>query len=144
MEFKIGPLIESVLADRNMDKVTFARLLNKSYPTALTILKTNKVRTDDLMQICQILQYDFFRVLSGELKKACPQAGRNMLYGNNTRGEMRNDPRIPHYKKHLYTDEFIETVLGEIADKKISKYDALRKYQIPKTTLYRWCRERNI
>ncbi|MDZ4838798.1 MAG: helix-turn-helix domain-containing protein [Bacteroidota bacterium] len=146
MSFKIGHVIGHVLQERGMDKVTFAKLLDVSYPTALSILKSNNVRTEDLMLISQILKYDFFRIFSSELKKVCPAAGRNILHGSSVgaAGIKVNKDEIPHFKKHLYTTEFIETIISDISKGEISKYEALKKYDIPKTTLYRWCRERNV
>ena len=140
MKIHIGELIKKKLEESGMDKTVFAHRIKKSYPTTLNIFKKRSIKTDDLLKISKVLKYDFFRVYSAEIQLTCPKATNNVRQSAMSKGEA-TDTTLPRFKKNLYSNEFIDNLVKEINEGKLSRYEAMKKYELPKTTLYRWCRK---
>ena len=140
MKIHIGELIKKKLEESGMDKTVFANRIKKSYPTTLNIFKKKSIKTEDLLKISKVLKYDFFRVYSAEIQLTCPKATNNVRIGASAK-EAGTDSTLPRFKKNLYSAEFIENLVKDINDGKMTRYEAMKKYELPKTTLYRWCRK---
>lgn len=55
-----GDLIRNELAKQGRTIVWLAMQLNCDYSTLVRTLKKEYIRTDKLLEICEILEYDFF------------------------------------------------------------------------------------
>jgi predicted transcriptional regulator len=138
MKIHIGDLIRRKLEESGMDKTVFANRIKKSYPTTLNIFKKSSIKTDDLLKISKVLKYDFFRIYSADIQLTCPKATNNVRIGSS---KNTDTTALPRFKKNLYTTEFIDTLVKDINEGKMTRYEAMKKYELPKTTLYRWCRK---
>lgn len=143
MKIHIGELIKKKLDESGMDKTVFANRIKKSYPTTLNIFKKKSIKTEDLLKISKVLKYDFFRVYSAEIQLTCPKATNNVRIGS-AKETATVESGMPRFKKNLYSSEFIETLVRDINDGKMTRYEAMKKYELPKTTLYRWCRKSTL
>jgi predicted transcriptional regulator len=143
MKIHIGELIKKKLEESGIDKTVFAHRIKKSYPTTLNIFKKKSIKTDDLLKISKVLKYDFFRVYSADIQLTCPKATNNVRLGNKETGNGA-ESALPRFKKNLYSNEFIDNLVKEINDGKLTRYEAMKKYELPKTTLYRWCPKSNL
>lgn len=67
--FNIGKLIKQKLRESNHTVVWFAKELGCSRTNAYKIFEKTSINTNELMKISEILNYDFFKCYSTELKK---------------------------------------------------------------------------
>ena len=45
---------------------------------------------------------------------------------------------LPRFRKNIYTREVIDFILEQIKTKEMTKIQIMERYNIPKTTLYKW------
>jgi len=48
---------------------------------------------------------------------------------------------LPTFRKNIYTREIIDFILEEIHSGELSVNDVTERYNIPKTTLYKWIKK---
>jgi len=84
--------------------------------------------TETLMRWSKLLEYDFFRIYSQHLILYAPPAAQHKAGKTN----------LPMFRKNIYTKEIIHFILEQINTGEMAKIDVIKKYGIPKTTLYRW------
>lgn len=65
----IGDLIKQKLRESDHTVVWFAKELGCSRTNAYKIFEKESINTNELMRISEILNYDFFKHYSAELKK---------------------------------------------------------------------------
>ena len=69
-EIHIGQAIEQRLHDLRMTQTEFGKLIGCPQPNIKRILSSPYIRTDKLQQICQVLNYNFFKELSDSVENA--------------------------------------------------------------------------
>ena len=87
--------------------------------------------SDLLLRWSKLLEYDLFRLYSQHL----------MLYSpviTNKTNKKANVNSLPKFRKNIYTKEVIDFILDQIKNEKMSKREIIERYNIPKTTLYKW------
>ena len=87
--------------------------------------------TDILLKWSKLLEYDFFRIYSQHLILYAPVSADN----ENTKTQKTN---LPQFRKNIYTKEIIDFILEQIEKKEMTKNQIIKRYRIPKTTLYKW------
>jgi DNA-binding Xre family transcriptional regulator len=60
MNIHVGQEIAKVLLDSGIKKKEFARRIHTSTRNVYSILKKKEIKTDQLIMICQVLNYNFF------------------------------------------------------------------------------------
>ena len=66
-----------------------------------------------------------------------------ILYAPSSANERINkkeeqQPILPRFRKNIYTKEVIDFILEQIQNKEMTKVQIIERYNIPKTTLYKW------
>jgi hypothetical protein len=101
-----------------------------------SILESEVISIDQLMKISKILEYDFFRLYSMHiLLYAPPRMGLNHRKSNSGKTQ---DTHLPGFRKNAYTIEIIKFILDKIKTGEMTVPEIITKYNIPKTTIYRW------
>ena len=89
-----------------------------------------------LLKISKLLEYDFFRVYSMHLLLYAPP---NMSFNQNLKQKKKkSNSKLPKFKKNTYTPEMILFIVGKLKKGELTIDEAIKKYSLPKTTLYRW------
>ena len=89
------------------------------------------IQTDILLRWSKLLSYDFFRVYSQHL----------IFYTHPSKGDSspeKANTQLPQFRKNIYTKEVIDFIIEQITTGEMSKKEIIEKYNIPKTTLYKW------
>ena len=87
--------------------------------------------TDILLKWSKLLEYDFFRIYSQHLIFYCPPSKADNI-------QKKSNKQLPQFRKNIYTKEVIDFIIEQITTGEMSMKEVLEKYNIPKTTLYKW------
>ena len=93
--------------------------------------ESKSLDTELLLRWSKLLEYDFFRVYSQHL----------IFYTPPSKGDSspeKANTQLPQFRKNIYTKEVIDFIIEQITTGEMSKKEIIEKYNIPKTTLYKW------
>ena len=85
-----------------------------------------------LLKWSKLLEYDFFRIYTQHLILYAPAAKEK------SKQQEKQKSSSPQFRKNIYTKEIINFVLEQINTKEMTKTEVMKRYGIPKTTLYKW------
>ena len=88
--------------------------------------------TNILLKWSKLLEYDFFRIYTQHLILYAPTSA------NEKRSKENKKQTIPEFRKNIYTKEVIDFIIEQIDTEKMTKKQIIERYNIPKTTLYKW------
>ena len=74
----------------------------------------------------------FFRIYTQHLILYAP------LSAVDEKTKVKKKSSLPQFRKNIYTKEIINFVLEQINTKEMTKTEVMKRYGIPKTTLYKW------
>jgi hypothetical protein len=132
----IGKLISQRMTEMGINVEKMAGKLGIGTDSFERILESEEISVGQMMKISKILEYDFFRLYSMHiLLYAPPRMGLNP-----GRVNARNvhDTHLPGFRKNAYTIEIIKFILDKIKSGEMTIPEIIAKYNIPKTTIYRW------
>lgn len=123
---------------------TIARLKKLSVSRACMFLKCSAQDIENmylqesldskiLLRWCKLLEYNFFMFYHSHLQLYSPSASGAKVYT-----EDKEVVSNYSFKKNLYSPEIIEYVLQQWNSNALSAKEIMKKYHIPRTTLYRW------
>jgi hypothetical protein len=127
----IGELIHQVVKERNVDDYRISKFFNCNEQEVKQMYLQKSIDTELLLSWGKLLKYDFFRIYSHHLA----------LYSPPKRIDVSEKTTLPVFKKNIYTIELINFILEKIDNKSLTKKEVMEKYNIPKTTLYKWIRK---
>ena len=93
--------------------------------------ESKSLDTELLLRWSKLLEYDFFRIYSQHL----------IFYTPPSKGDSspeKANTQLPQFRKNIYTKEVIDFIIEQITTGEMSKKEIIEKYNIPKTTLYKW------
>nr|WP_276967948.1 transposase [Chryseobacterium sp.] len=125
----IGSLIKQRIIDLDIDKHRVCSFLNISESELEMIFITDKIDSDRLLKLSKLLKYDFFRLYSQHLILYSPECNQKTNIKKST---------LPIFRKNIYSKEIIDFILKKIASGHMTKIEVINRYNIPKTTLYKW------
>lgn len=132
-EIHIGALIYKSVTECGIETSRISNFLKINELEIKKMYTSKSLDTEILLRWCKLLEYDFFRIYSQHLILYAPQGKRNY---NKYSEEDRLS--LPQFRKNIYTKEIIDFILEQINSKEITLKQAIERYRIPKTTLYRW------
>ena len=94
--------------------------------------ESKSLDTELLLRWSKLLEYDFFRIYSQHLILYAPPSTIEKNKKNNVKS------KLPQFRKNIYTKEIIDFILEQIEKKEMTKNQIIKRYRIPKTTLYKW------
>ncbi|MGV0964498.1 transposase [Empedobacter falsenii] len=130
-EIHIGSFIKNVVQVKEIDTGRILNFFKCQENQIEEMYNKSSLDSDLLLRWSKLLEYDLFRLYSQHL----------MLYSpviTNKTNKKVNDNSLPKFRKNIYTKEVIDFILDQIKNEKMSKREIIERYNIPKTTLYKW------
>lgn len=127
----IGHLIALKVKQSGMDPLRICNFLKVTEEDLSQMYMQRHISTDLLLKWSKLLEYDFFRLYSQHLILYAPPSSRSKVNTN-------NKSTLPKFRKNLYTKEIIDFVLEQLISGNMSKNEVAKRYNIPKSTLYKW------
>ena len=93
--------------------------------------KAKSLDTEILLKWSKLLEYDFFRIYTQHLILYDPPSATEQISQN-------KKSALPQFRKNIYTKEVIDFILEQISTEEMTKNQVIERYNIPKTTLYKW------
>ncbi|MFS4471753.1 transposase [Chryseobacterium sp. T20] len=132
-DIHIGNLIRSKVEEYQISIERISRFLNRTEEEVEMMFHAKSMDTDVLLKWCKLLKFDFFRFYTGHLILYAPQSRIDNEF------TQKNDTLV--FRKSIYTQEVKDFILDKIKTGKMTANDAVKRYRIPKTTLYKWMKK---
>ena len=129
----IGELIKELVQERGIELYRICNFMKCTEQEVNEMYNMENMSTDVLLRWSKLLEYDFFRLYSQHLILYAPVRNTNYkeFHGN-------MPPSLPKFRKNVYTKEVIDYILNKIKTGEMKKNEIIERYNIPKTTLYKW------
>ena len=129
----IGKMIENTVADKRIEMSRICNYFKCSDDEIVKIYQSKSLDTEILLKWSKLLQYDFFRMYTQHLILYAPPSA-------NEKRSKKEDKKqtVPQFRKNIYTKEVIDFIIEQIDTEKMTKKQIIERYNIPKTTLYKW------
>lgn len=136
MDFKdihLGTLINQAVVE---NEIELSRICNFMKCTEQEVHKMYEMKSIDvelLLKWSKLLEYDFFRLYSQHLILYAPikkEADENVINSYKS--------SLPRFRKNVYTKEIIDYLLDKMDSGELKATEIIERYNIPKTTLYKW------
>lgn len=135
-DIHIGSLLSKEVKEKSVDILRICSFFNLNEIEIESMYTMKDLSTDTLMKWSKLLDYDFFRLYSQHL----------ILYSPPSRLQDKKKyptfkSSLPQFRKNLYTIEIIDFLLLQIKEGTMTKNQIIDRYNIPKTTLYKWIKK---
>lgn len=142
MEFKykdihIGQLIFQLVTEKGIDDDRIVKFLKVPKSKIIEMYQSKDLGTEMLLLWSKLLEYDFFRIYSQHLLLYAPPASLNYKKKDSV------TTSLPQFRKNVYTTEIINFIVELYQNKEMTQKEIMDKYNIPKTTLYKWIKKHN-
>ncbi len=104
------------------------------------VFRSESIDTSLLLKISKRLKFDFFRVYTSHMIIYSPLPAVNPKKGLRNRAGQKNTGPF-EFRKNVYSPEIIAFFIERIENGSLSVQEAMKKYKIPRTTIYRWCKK---
>ena len=124
-------MIEKEVADCGIEISRICNFMKCDEEEINEMFLNESIQTNILLRWSKLLSYDFFRVYSQHL----------IFYTPPSKGDSspeKANTQLPQFRKNIYTKEVIDFIIEQITTGEMSKKEIIEKYNIPKTTLYKW------
>lgn len=129
----IGSLIRSKVEEYQISIERISRFLNSTEDEVEKMYHAKSMDTDVLLKWCKLLKFDFFQFYTGHLILYAPQARIDNVF------TQKENTLV--FRKSIYTQEVKDFILDKIKTGKMTANDVVKRYKIPKTTLYKWMKK---
>ncbi|MDM1071454.1 transposase [Empedobacter brevis] len=133
---RIGALIKQTVIERGIEISRICNFMKLTKEEVEDMYNKESIDSELLLRWSKLLDYDFFRLYSQHLILYAPVK-------NNNESSKKQKSISPQFRKNLYTKEVIDYVLSKINKGEMTKSEIIERYQIPKTTLYKWINKYN-
>lgn len=127
----IGEMIKTLVAEQGVDLPHICNFLNCTEVDILNIYSSKNIDSVLLLRWSKLLEYDFFRLYSQHLILYAPVKANNFSLKS-------KKSTLPRFRKNVYTKEMIDYILSKIKTGEMKSTEVIERYNIPKTTLYKW------
>jgi hypothetical protein len=110
-----------------------SRFLDRTEDDIEKMYHEQSIDTDVLLKWCKLLKFDFFRFYTGHLILYAPQSRMD-----NKDGQKKS---TMVFRKNIYTQEVKDFILEKIESGGMAANEVVLRYNIPKTTLYKWMKK---
>ena len=135
-DIHIGQLILQLVTEKEIDDDRIVKFLKVPSSKIKEMYHSKDLSTEMLLLWSKLLEYDFFRIYSQHLVLYAPPASLNYKKKDNVSS-------LPQFRKNVYTTEIINFIVELYQNKEMTLKDIMDKYNIPKTTLYKWIKKHN-
>lgn len=130
-EIHIGSLIQQRVTESGTAISRICNFMKCTQEEIEDIYKSKSIDIEKLLKLSKLLEYDFFRLYTQHLIFYAPPVS-----SLNVKAEKKSS--LPQFRKNIYTKEIIDFILKQIESGKMTKNEVIGRYNIPKTTLYKW------
>ena len=135
----IGQMIEKDVADSGIEISRICNFMKCTEEEVKQMYQSKSLDTDILLKWSKLLEYDFFRVYTQHLILYAPVSAPNeTIKGLPSSACNDGKTTLPQFRKNIYTKEIIDFILEQVSTGEMTKTQVMEKYNIPKTTLYKW------
>lgn len=131
----IGQHIHYVSQEKNISIEKISKFFKLEEEEILEMFNQLSLDSALLLKWCKLLKYDFFRLYVSHLQLYSPDSSTTNLISN-------QGQNINQFKKKIYTETVKDFILDSLERKDFTIGDAIKRYNIPKTTIYRWMAKR--
>ncbi|SFN47468.1 CENP-B N-terminal DNA-binding domain-containing protein [Paenimyroides ummariense] len=133
-DIHIGKLIFQLVTEKEIDDDRIVKFLKVPQSKINEMYQSKDLGTEMLLLWSKLLEYDFFRIYSQHLLLYAPPASLNY----NKKDTVSS---LPQFRKNVYTTEIINFIVELYENKEMTQKEIMDKYNIPKTTLYKWIKK---
>lgn len=133
-DIHIGKLIFQMVTEKEIDDDRIVKFLKVPQSKINEMYQSKDLSTEMLLLWSKLLEYDFFRIYSQHLLLYAPPASLNY----NKKDTVSS---LPQFRKNVYTTEIINFIVELYENKEMTQKEIMDKYNIPKTTLYKWIKK---
>lgn len=132
-EIHIGHLIEKRVEECDIEITRICNFLNCSEAEIQEMYKKESIDTSYLLRWSKLLAYDFFRIYTQHIILYAPLEALETAE--------KKTSVLPNFRKNIYTQEIIDFILEQINSEQMTINQVMERYNIPKSTLYRWIKK---
>lgn len=135
MNFKdihIGYFINQRVTENGIEISRICNFMKCTEKKITEMYQSKSLDTELLLRWSKLLEYDFFRIYSQHLILYAP------ISADEKANQQNVNTSLPQFRKNIYTKEIIDFILEQIEKKEMTKNQIIKRYRIPKTTLYKW------
>lgn len=132
----IGELIKKGVEENRIEISRICNFLKCTEDDVEKVYQQESLDTETVLKWSKLIDYDFFRVYTQHLILYAPPSAR----GEDEKDQEKKSS-LPRFRKNIYTREVIDFILEQIETKEMTKIQIMERYNIPKTTLYKWIRK---
>jgi hypothetical protein len=129
----IGSLIRSKVEEYQIPIERISKFLDRTEDDIEKMYHEQSIDTDVLLKWSKLLKFDFFRFYTGHLILYAPQSRMD-----NKDGQKKS---TMVFRKNIYTQEVKDFILEKIENGVMTANEVVLRYNIPKTTLYKWMKK---
>lgn len=129
----IGELIKKGVEENRIEISRICNFLKCTEDDVEKVYQQESLDTETVLKWSKLIDYDFFRVYTQHLILYAPPSAR----GEDEKHQEKKSS-LPRFRKNIYTREVIDFILEQIETKEMTKIQIMERYNIPKTTLYKW------
>lgn len=133
-DIHIGKLIFQLVTEKEIDDDRIVKFLKVPQSKINEMYQSKDLSTEMLLLWSKLLEYDFFRIYSQHLLLYAPPASLNY-------NKKYTVSSLPQFRKNVYTTEIINFIVELYESKEMTQKEIMDKYNIPKTTLYKWIKK---
>ncbi len=135
-EIHIGEKIKSMVEFSNIDIDRICNYFKCNTHDVLKMYENKTIDTNILLGWCKLIEYNFFMFYHTHLQLYSPKSATCSLPT-----EKRKPKASYQFKKNIYTTEIQTFILNKHRSGEMTAAEILERYQIPRTTFYRWLKK---
>ncbi len=128
-DIHIGSFIKNIVDERDISMARISNFFKCTEAEVAGMYASKSLNITVLMKWSKLLEYDFFVLYSQHL----------ILYSHESKYNV--ETKLPIFKKKLYTKEVIAFIQDLVENKKMTNSEILKRYNIPRTTFYKWIKQ---
>jgi len=132
-QIHIGSLVKAKVEELRISSGRIMNYLHCTEDEMEEMYLKESMETQKLLRWSKLLQFDFFRIYTGHLILYAPQS--------HMRKGIKLEKSTLTFRKSVYTEEVKVFILDKIMTGEMKVHEIVKKYKIPKTTLYKWIKK---
>jgi len=129
----IGSHIKKIAQIKELSITRACIFLKCSHKDILNMYEKDTLETKLLLRWSKLLEYNFFMLYHSHLQIFSPKAASTKLLS-----AKEKDREQYEFRKNIYSEEIILWLLEKIEHGELTTQEIIKKYNIPRTTIYRW------
>ena len=134
-DIHIGKLLQDAVLEKEIELERICSFFKIEESQLQKMYQEKSIDSELLLRWSKLLEYDFFRIYSQHLLLYAPPASINYKKAET------QETSLPQFRKSLYTTEIIQFIMELIEKGEMKNSEIMEKYNIPRTTLYKWIKK---